>query len=300
MKPSITGVAWDDLAVLLAAFDHQSLNRAAAALQIGQSTASRRLHRLETDLGARLFDRTPEGLQPTALALDLLPHARLIEGHMADITRLAAGMESEPEGRVRLAMPDGFASEWMMPRLHGFFERWPRVDIDFVIGHAVVDLIRREADVAVRFIRPTSPDLILKTLGHLPMGAFATPEVARQPLDQLRWIQFDDPDGRFSETRWVDTHIQPTRTMRVSVWNALFSAAKQGLGAAVLAPMVADAAGLVPVASHLPPPPSREVYLVVHRALRHVPRIRALLDWITEVGEASLRDLPPATGTAAP
>jgi len=290
MASILQGVAWDDLAVLIAAFDHRSLNRAARALRIGQSTASRRLARLETDLGARLFDRTPEGLRPTALAIDLLPHARLIEGHMADIARIAAGQETEPEGRVRLAMPDGFATAWLLPRLADFHARWPKVEVDLTIGHAVVDLVRREADVAVRFVRPTAPDLLLKTVGRLQMRGFARPELAKVPVDEMRWIQFDDPEHRFQETRWVDTQVRPRRTMRVSLWNALFAAACEGLGGAVLSPMVAEPAGLVEVGAHLPPPEGRDVYVVVHRAVRHVPRIRVLVEWLQHTARQTFLD----------
>ena len=93
------GVAWEDLEVVLAALRHRSLNRSARALRIGQSTASRRLQRLEERLGARIFDRTPEGLLPTDFASQLEPLARLIEGHMGDIDRLARGRELEPRGR---------------------------------------------------------------------------------------------------------------------------------------------------------------------------------------------------------
>jgi DNA-binding transcriptional LysR family regulator len=276
----LPGVAWDDLAVLLAATEHRSLNRAARALGIGQSTASRRLARLEGELGARLFDRTPDGLRPTALAGELLPHARLIEGHMADITRLAEGREAAPEGRVRLAVPDGFASAWLIPRLPGFFARWPAVELDLSMDHAVADLVRREADLALRFVRPRAPDLVFQRVGHLAMGAFARPELAACPPGELRWIHLHDPELRFTETRWLRTQVRPERTMGVSQWQAMFTAACTGLGAAVLSPVVAEPAGLVSVLGDRPPPPGRDLFLVVHRALRHVPRIRVVFEWL--------------------
>ncbi|MCO4770277.1 MAG: LysR family transcriptional regulator [Deltaproteobacteria bacterium] len=277
---TLQGVAWEDLSVVLAAFEHRSLNRAAAALRIGQSTASRRLARLEDRLGAHLFDRTPEGLAPTAFAMDLEPIARLIQGHMADITRLAHGQEMQPRGRVRLALPDGIASSWLLPHLATFYADCPEVDVDLVIGHAVVDLVRREADMAVRFIRPTQPDLVVRKLGHLAIAPYAHASIAESPLEEMRWIVFDDPEENLLETQWVTAEVGPQRTMRVSLWNALFAAVQQGLGAGLLSPLVAEPAGLVRVGADREPVQGRDVYLVYHRALRDVPRIAAFREWL--------------------
>ncbi len=274
------GVAWEDLEVVLAALRHRSLNRSARALRIGQSTASRRLQRLEERLGARIFDRTPEGLLPTDFASQLEPLARLIEGHMGDIDRLARGRELEPRGRVRLALPDGLASEWLLPRLDDFYERYPEVTVDLVIGHAVVDLVRREADLAVRFIRPAAGDLIARTLGRMDIAPYVHPDLAHLAPRAMRWIVFDDPDAVYLETQWVRRVVGPARTMRVSLWNALFAAARHGLGAALLSPVVAEPAGLVRVSGQLAPVEGRDLHLVYHRALREVPRVAALRDWL--------------------
>lgn len=298
MTSPLPGVAWEDLAVLLAASEHRSLNRAARALRIGQSTASRRLARLEAELGARLFDRTPDGLRPTALAGELLPHARLIEGHMADITRLAEGREAAPEGRVRLAVPDGFGTAWLVPRLPAFFARWPDVQLDLSMDHAVADLVRREADLALRFVRPRAPDLVFQRVGHLAMGAYARPELAARPPGTLRWIHLHDPELRFAETRWLRTQLRPACTMAVSQWQAMFTAVCGGLGGAVLSPVVAEPAGLVSVLADQPPPPGRDLYLVVHRALRHVPRVRVVFEWLREQATTSFSETcaPHAAG----
>lgn len=278
----VEGVAWEDLATLLAGLEHRSLNRAAAALHIGQSTASRRIARLEGRLGARLFDRLPDGLAPTQFALELASHARLIEGHMADIERLAFSQDSSPTGKVRLAVPDGFASSWLVHELSSFFAAYPGVEVDLVIGHAVVDLVRRDADMALRFVAPKIPDLIVEPLGTLPMGVYARPELADTPARDLRWVTFIDPQGLYLETTWLHEQVRPERTLQVSLWGALFSAVCAGLGAGLVSPVVAEPAGLVPLSAKLPPVPGRDIYLVHHRALRDVPRIRALRSWLIE------------------
>lgn len=283
----VDGVPWEGLAVLLAAMRTGSLNRAARDLRIGQATASRRLARLEEQLGARLFDRTPEGLLPTEFAHQLEPHARIVEGHMADIARLASGQEATPRGRVRLALPDGIGTAFVLPRIGEFFARYPEVEVDLHVGHAVVDLVRREADLALRFVRPEAGDLLVQKLGTVPIAPYVHPRLVGEDPHGLRWIQFADPDERFLETRWVNQHIQPGRRMEVSVWHALFAAAREGLGAALLSPLVCEPAGLVQVPD-LPQVPGRDVYLVCHRALRSVPRVAVFRDWLAELAREFL------------
>lgn len=285
-------LASEDLAVLLAAVDRGSLGQAARVLRVSQSTASRRLARLEAALGARLFDRTPEGLAPTALALDIVPRARLVEGHLADIQRLAAGQEAAPRGSVRLALPDGLATAWLLPRLAGFYSDYPDVDVDLAIGHRVVDLVRREADIALRFVVPEAPDLVRVRLGRLSLAAVVHPSLAKADPCAIRWVQLADPGRQLQETRWIDTHIQPVRRMRVSLWHALFGAVAEGLAAGILAAGVAERAGLVRVCPSIPSPEDRVLYLVYHRALRDVPRVRALVDWLRQEARGFL--LPSA------
>lgn len=282
MPNLVRGVAWEDLAVLLAALRYRSLNQAAQALRIGQSTASRRLQRLEDTLNARLFDRTAQGLLPTAFALALQPHAELIEGQMADVERLAAGQEATPRGRIRVALPDGLASEWLLPVLPDFIARYPEIDIDCVIGHAVVDLVRREADIAVRFIPPTAPDLVCRPLFTVALEAFVHPDLAQTPLAELRWVKLADPDGRFDESRWIRAQAPAARTFEMSLWNAVFAGVKAGLGAALISPFVAEQAGLVRPATPLPPGPAHTLFMVYHRALRDVPRIAVFRRWLVE------------------
>lgn len=275
----LDGVAWEDLAVLIQAAELRSLSAAAKALQISQSTASRRLMRLEAALGAPVLDRGPRALVLTALGEQLLPHAELIAGHMTDIGRLAAGAEVTPAGRVRLAVPDGVASEVIVPHLDTFFARYPDISVDIVSGQAIVDLVHREADLALRFVRPTAGDLLIREVARVPLAPFCRPALRHHAPQAMRWLMLLDPTSAYLETRWIQAHVQPRRTMVFSSWDTLFAAARAGLGAAILSPVVAAPAGLVPI-PELPPVASRPLLMVYHRALRSVPRVAALRDWI--------------------
>jgi len=297
----LRGVAWDDLAVVLAVLEHGSLNRAARALGTSQSTASRRLLRLEGQLGSTLFDRTPEGLAPTALAQDLAPHAELVAGHMADIERLAEGREAAPRGRVRMAVVDGLAAHLVVPGLSRLRASHPGIELDLLSGQAVLDLVRREADLALRFVPPTSPDLVVRRLFPIPVVPYVRPELADVPLGSLPWVMLHDPDRHFVESRWLDAHARPSHCTSVTAWSDLFAAVCSGVGAALVSPWVAAPAGLVPVPDFGGAVAVEHTLLLVyHRALRDVPRVRAVREWVvSEVeqrvarsGERTVRSRP--------
>ncbi|TPV92648.1 MAG: LysR family transcriptional regulator [Myxococcales bacterium FL481] len=271
--------SWEDLQVLLAAVANGSLSGAAHALDLGQSTASRRLARLERRLGAPLLDRTPDGIRPTDLAERLIPHAELIAEHMDHIHRVVTGEHGDVSGRVRLALPDGLASTWLAPRLGSLLEAHPKLELDLLMGTAVVDLVRREADLALRFVAPNHPELLVRRLARLPLRAFVAPSLADVPVRALRFIQLLDPAAAYPETQWIQRHAPKAPTLRVSNWNALFALVRAGLGAAVLTPLIAEPAGLVPVPA-VPKVGFRDLLLVYHPALRAVPRIAAVRDWL--------------------
>ena len=282
---TLADVAWEDLAMLLAALEQGSLSRAARQLRTSQSTASRRLVRLEGRLGGRLFERTPDGLEPTALARDIAPYARLIAGHMNDIQRVASGFEAAPHGRVRLAVVDGLAPAVVVPGLAALRARYPDIELDLLSGQSVVDLVRGEADLALRFVRPTAPDLVVRKLQDVPMGVYVHPHLADVPLEDLPWVAFHDPAQRFEETRWLQAHVRPDHLTTVSAWSVLWASARAAVGAAILSPYVAETAGLVRRELAAPPVPSRELLLVYHRALRDVPRIAVVRSWLVKLVE---------------
>ena len=273
--------AWGDLKMLLRAIDEGSLSAAAGALGVGQSTASRRIARLEDQLASRLLDRTPDGVEPTTLAERIAPYARAIEEQMAAIARLAEGEEASVRGLVRLAMPDGLASTWLVPRLGSLFDLYPELELELMIGTPIVDLLRREADLALRFVAPPHPDLVVKRAARLPLYAYVTPALRDCTPRELLFVMLSDPAGAYLETQWIQRHASRSRRLHVSNWNALFAAVKEGLGAGILSPLVAEEAGLVRL-ENVPRVGFRDLLLVYHPASRDVPRINAVREWLNQ------------------
>lgn len=291
---------WDDYRVFLAIYRCNSLTAAAKRLGVSQSTASRRLCELETALDLQLFDRTPGGLLATEVAERLLPHAEVVEQQADAIARLAAGQRAQATGRVRMALPEGLADLALVPRLPELQRKHPGLAIDLVIGPAVVDLVRREADIALRFVRPVRGDLVAKKLAELELGVFGLPElVAENPAPtSLRWILLEDREGRFPETRWHKVHVSTPPWMYTTSYTTLLAALKAGLGVGIISRRGAAALGLTELKTDLPEPASCPLYLVTHRALRKVPRVVAVWDWLE--AEASALNASSTVPVPAP
>ena len=301
---------WDDAQVLLALLQARSFSGAGARLGVNASTASRRLEALEEALGVHLFDRTPDGVLPTAAAEELGPHAEAMERAAAGLALAAQGREASPEGEVRLTVPPGVAEFLVAPALPRLFRRHPglRLTIDASVAYA--DLSRREADVALRTARPVSGDLVVKKLGDVRGGVYGAPRYAAElgtlhRLDQARWINWGDDLGHLEPARLVAERVPPASVvLRTSHMGTQLAAAAAGAGLLLADPHTARTCGLVEIRlapalrRALPPLRGGALWLVAHRALRDVPRIAALWTFLEE--EARRAGLVPDRGEAGP
>src|SRR5262245_62098624 len=151
---------WDQVRVFLAVARAGQLAGAAARLGLDVSTVSRRLDRLEADLGLHLFDRTRDGTVPAAAAEAMLPAAEELERALAGFAASVDAVETVAEGVVRLTAPPGVADAFIAPLLARFHQRFPRVVVELDASVSYADLTRREADLALRATRPRGGDLV--------------------------------------------------------------------------------------------------------------------------------------------
>jgi DNA-binding transcriptional LysR family regulator len=292
-KLAETALGWDQIHLFLAIMRERSLAAAGARLGLDVSTVSRRLDRLEEALGAALFDRTREGTSPTLVAEEMLPHAEEMELSAARFTACGAQVETEVVGRVRVTVLPGIADVFVAPSLAELHRRHPRLVVELDASVSYVDLTRREADVAIRSMRPTSGELVsvkLLTTREVPM---TSPSYARElgklrRLDDARWIAWADDLAHLPGARWLREHAPAASPVfRTSHYASQLAAARAGLGIVLAAPEF-SVTGLVPVAhakaldAAWAALPEGALWLVGHRALRNVPRVAAVWDFILE------------------
>ena len=285
---------WDDLRVFLALYRHGSLKQGARALEVNISTASRRLDALEAATGVHLFDRTPEGVRPTAAAEQLVPFAESMEQAAHGFTRGVEAFEVEPEGEVRITAPPGLVDHFIASTLPKLCDAYPKLQIKVVSSIGYSDLTRREADIALRIVRPAAGDLIAKRLVEAGWAVVAAPVVAsrlgrlREP-NAARWTTWDLDLAHLPDRKWISANVDPARIALVTnSMTAQIEAVRAGFGLMLAPDAYARLRGLVEVACA--PKLRRSIaeiargslWLVGHRALRDVPRIAAVWSWLDE------------------
>lgn len=288
---------WDEVKVFLAVMRERSLSGAAAKLGMDASTVSRRLVTLEEALGSKLFDRTRDGLSPSLAAEKILIAAEDLEAAALRLSHAAEERESAPEGVVRLTATPGLAEAFVVPELVALHARYPRLRVEVDASASLADLTRREADIAMRTVKPTSGDLILAKLMDLPHAALTSKAYAAEigtlvDPRSARWIGWSHAFSQVPPARWLDRFapgVDPV--LRTSSVTAQIVAAESGLGVAILPRVYIALAGLVEVpfagamAAGAAALPSHSVWLVGHRALREVPRIHAVWTYFLEAAK---------------
>ena len=161
---------WDDVRVFLAVWRHRTFTAAAQQLDVEVSTVSRRLAAFEDALGARLFDRTTDGLLPSAAAEEILAAAERAESAAQEVARAAGGLERTPTGLVRITAVPGLAETFLSPLIPRLFALHPGLRVSIHSSQEFIDLTRNEADLSLRMQRPVAGDLVVQKLADIPVS----------------------------------------------------------------------------------------------------------------------------------
>ncbi|MES2318575.1 MAG: LysR family transcriptional regulator [Pseudomonadota bacterium] len=164
---------WDLYRSFLAVLDAGSLSAAARELGLAQPTLGRHIDALEGALGYALFVRSQHGYLPTAQALQLKPYAQALAANASALLRAASGSATEPRGTVRITASEVVGCEVLPPILARLHEQYPDLQIELAVTNRAQDLLRREADIAVRMVRPVQEALVARRIGAIELGLHA-------------------------------------------------------------------------------------------------------------------------------
>ncbi|HSZ10749.1 MAG TPA: LysR substrate-binding domain-containing protein [Rhizomicrobium sp.] len=284
-------IAWDHYRSFLAVIREGSLSAAARALALTQPTLGRHIDELEKSLRASLFARSPHGLAPTAAALDLVPHAEAMASAAAALERAASGEAAELKGAVRITASEIIGAEVLPPILAQFRELHPQIVIELVLSNRNQDLLRRDADIAIRMVRPTQNALIAKRLGRVKIGLYVhRAYVERHGLpDSIASltghaiIGFDRDDSSFRALGAIGLPVvRDIYAFRTDSDHAQLAALRAGLG--IGGAQVGIAAREPDLISVLPREIgfSLEMWLAMHESLRANRRVRLLFDYLAD------------------
>lgn len=273
---------WDHLRVFMALAREQSVRAAATALGVSHSTVSRRIDAFERDLGVRLFERLPNGFVLTPYGEDTLQTAQRLEESLDGLQRRVRGQDARLRGDLRVTMPDLLAANLLMPDLVAFCEQYPEIDLEVAISYTPFDLVRRQADVAIRITRDPPERLVGRKVITFARAAYASRDyIARHDPQHApqaaTWIGWDDSTRH---PRWVRATAVPQAPVRGRMNNAMvqLAACKAGMGLAMLPCFMGDSE---PDLARVPPgepEPAWDIWLLTHEDLRATARVRAFMD----------------------
>ncbi|MET0320616.1 MAG: LysR family transcriptional regulator [Duganella sp.] len=281
---------WDNARIFLAIYRQGTLRAAAGQLGIDQATVGRRLNALEDSLGARLFLRTPSGYLATPAGELAVTAAEAMEAAALQFQREMQGIDNRLSGIVRVTTSDTMAAHFVLDAMRRLHAAHPEIRIVLGTSTEITSLTRREADLAVRSLKPTSPDLISRHLVKRSMGLYAAPSYLEQRGMPIPGTGLAGHDIVIYQDSVAPRHrdkicLEPVTHARVAIevnnGLMLLEAARKGMGVTELPCHMADGdARLVRVW------PERvdhyDVWLVMHSDLSRSARVRAAADAIID------------------
>lgn len=285
-------LSWDDLRVFLSCARLGSFRKSATELHMSSSTVVRRIERLETALGLRLFDRLPDGVALTSEGQNILESARNMENAVNDVARVHAGSDPLERGNVTISITEGIGTYWVMPHLVDFQRHEPQISVNLCCAMESADVLRLEADMAIQFTRPTSPNLIVAKLGRLHVHAFASQEYLNNygtphtpdDLANHKFVQQVAPqlDDSAMASGFNLESITDLVSIRTNTSTAHFYAVEMGAGIGVLPTFaVALKAPVVPL--DIAQRHYLDIWLTFHPDIKKIPRKAKMIEWVKQI-----------------
>lgn len=275
---------WDDLRYVLAVASAGSLAGAARRLGVNHTTVLRRITAFEKRLGLRLFDRLPTGYALTAGGEELVAAARNVDETVTTLERRLAGRDLRLSGTVRVTTTDTLMGSVLPDILAEFRDRHPGIALEIAVTNLMLNLTRRDADIAIRPVKSPPDTLIGRRVTKVAFAVYGSARYLAKrksrTLREHRWVAPDDSLGGTSVAQWMRANLQDSEiALRADSLVAMCRAAQAGLGLAALPCYLGDTAdGLsrahAPIAAM-----DTALWILTHRDLRHAARIRAFTDF---------------------
>jgi DNA-binding transcriptional LysR family regulator len=283
-RSSRQAMDWDDVRVFLAVAREGSMRAAGRSLGLSQPTIARRLAAFEASFGgSRLFDRLPDGLRLNAAGEQLVPAAEEIEDKVLTLERRRAAASPALSGTVRVATGEcagGFLARCLAGSTRTTLP--PGITLELVDElRQRANLVRRQADMALRHEPPESGDFYVAKLGTFAIAVYRC-----RGADAAGWVGYTEEQAHWPTARWVQRQVEETGmpvACRASSMLMRVEAIRAGTGRGELPCYVGDGHPLLERLTPPIPELAAEYWLIVHRDLRRAPCVRAAIDWMKAV-----------------
>jgi len=285
-------LSWDWIKTYLAVAEHGSVAAAAAYLQTNTATVSRQVAALESHLGVELFVRSRQGMQATIAGQQFMTPARAMHQAMADLSMGAASKDAALHGLVRISASVSLAN-FVLPELLSVLRSLhPRIHFEIIATDSQSNLLKREADIAIRLLQPAQSDLIAKRVAYFGLGLYASDSyqarhgTPRLDAQQLMSHHFIDVAPQLPVSTGFARMGMPQLAQRVvcvcSDHASAWQMAKAGIGISASMKVVGEREQSVSAVLTEAQPGRFPVWLVTHRGLRQQPRLRVVSDYLAQ------------------
>ena len=291
MDWNATQLDWNRVRAFLATAEAGSLSAAARALGLTQPTLGRQIAALERELGVVLFERAGRGLVLTPTAGALLDHVRMMGEAAGRLALAATGQSQRIEGPIRITATEACAAQVLPPIIARLRAAYPGITVDIRATNRTVDLLRREADIAIRNFDPREPELIARKVGEDRGRPYATPGYLGKlghprgwaDLMQAAFVGFGDASDFIEGGRALGLHLTSQQVpVHVDSYLVHWELVKQGAGIGFNTEAVGDAEPLVRRVLPEAAPIVFPIWLVTHRELHTSRRVRVVFDLLVD------------------
>lgn len=273
---------WGDVRIYLAVARCGSFGEAARSLGVSHPTIGRRIKALEDEAEQPLFRRIGNRLVLTDAGDTVLALAESMENSALAMERRLAGNHERLEGILRISAAEWFAGYVLAPVLAELTHRHPAVVPEVIASYRLLNLSRRDADVAFRIVPFTEPDIVQRRLMTMPYGLYGSAETARAMWDDpssVGIILMNTAQSHFPDVVWLLDRFPRSRRVFTSTSRAVQAQmCLRGLGVAVLPNPLGDAISGLQRIETPDEIPTRDIWVGYHHDLRHMDRLRAMLD----------------------
>jgi DNA-binding transcriptional LysR family regulator len=272
---------WSDLKVVLAVARAKTLRASAESLHVDQSTVTRRLAALEEALGVRLFERLEGALTPTRAGEIVIEAAEQMETQLFSVQERVGNQDAAVAGIVRVTTVTTIANHVLVPAMPLLRSQHPALCLELISDNSNLSITRREADLAVRFARPSKDDgMLCKRIGEIEYSAF---HVAGTNVEDLPWLTYEGSHTDVPQARWIASKNREANLIPLLVndGEAILYAVRNGLGKSLLPTFMKNRFKELRTMPGYGSVLTREVWLIVHPRIRQLARVQAAMSWIT-------------------
>lgn len=281
---------WDTYRYFMTVVDKGSLSAASRFLRVSQPTVGRKLRNIESKFGVQLFQREIHGYSLTEAGEAIVELCREMADKAADIERAIDGYDRSKTGQVRIATAVGLGTYWLAPRLPMLRTAHPSIEVQLMVSTSMVDLMRKEADVALRIGNPGSDELVGRKVGIVGFGIYGADSYLDQhgepgTLEELCEHTIIESSGSLAELPQARRFREVAKGAKIGLQcdnlPMQVAAACAGGGLIALPHYVAKAMpGLRRVVAAFDL--ALDLWLLTHRDLKSIARVRTVLDFVTK------------------